>query len=1423
MFIRTRSLLGGVIIDFLMVIAVLSGNNIIEKQEDSISPIPICGTPGAYLNQELAIRNTLLLKPELPPYLVKVTEPIEYDVGDPKDFYAYDMTKNIFYKVSSTCQAATEKTYIFVENSEWDNERVTQNALDNFIKAFEKATPRTSLDSTKGIFTLDSTYFGQPSDIDNDSHITILVLDIKDNYNQSGIFIAGYFHPNDQSSDPYSNKMDIIYVDSNPGNPQSIVALSTVAHEFQHLIHHHIDPDEKTWVNEGCSEYASFICGYRDGFTTRQLKYFLNNPDRSLESWSYGDDVLADYAKVALWTVYLGEQFGVDLMPLLVAEQAKGKTGVTNALSVYGSKMTCDSVITNWVIANFLDDTSLMNGEYGYNSIDIPTPATLNSHPAYPVDSPEENISYYAAEYIKFLGIDETARLYFNGKDNKILKAQLIKLGKFASVETLELNANNDGQYSLAGLGTEYEELVLVPTCYDYQSSYFYSVTTEVEDITPPQIIAGPYESIPTASSVTIFWQTDEFCSSFIEYGTDPNYGNTITDNTLKVTHQMTLSDLSPGTHYNYRIGSKDRFDNGPVYSADFSFTTSSLSANEVTTVQQAHSIGYSARNIARDSNKKIHLVWHELEDPRRFVYYSNSDDNGIAWSTPMRVDNTLYFGGMPGLAIDKNDNLHVAWHAQVQSGDKYAVYYSKSTNNGLNWSVPLNVSTSLSDQDNLYPSIAVDHFGNPHVVWTHKQQTDTNMGEIFYNYSSDRGNNWEIPINISNSKSDSCFVPTIELNSRGRAFICYADNGNRKLYVSNSSDYQIWETPIAINESGYLYDAMHSFTIDDNDIIHVVYSDNYTPGDIRIMYSSYNNTEWDIPAPIAKSVTGGFVDYPQVGSDNSNNLYVIYRDNLASSRAKMLGKYAVVNKVATEDALKKTQAEKGDIFILCKKSHEWSTPGNLSNDMVDSEYPELASQVTSNAIDIIWISGDNAPFKLKHLSFGISGENDMPPVVVTTYPVNDSTNVPIYNKVTKIKATFSKRMLADSLISSNVIVESVKTGIIPITISYNEALKEMVVTPDSNFSTNDTILVTLKANIVDLANNHLDGDNDGMPESSPTDDYHWRFVTADIDQVPPTFTIGVLQNPVFTRYMDMYVIASEYLSGAPEMVVGNQNVNLQEINENLHIYKGEYKISDFGTINIAVTGTDLGSNQGSGSKVFATALITAKLGGFVEFGSKNCLLSVPAEALTKDEYITIVPLESSEKFSFLYKINLMNDNDDRINWLSPIYTIGHSNLNFSNPAFFRLYLPTEHSKDIDHTKLNIYYFDQTWIRMETSYDNSKGFLGAEIRNPGNYRIGYTENLTPQKFQIAQNHPNPFNSQTIIKYQIPENSMVSIKIYNMIGQMVSELINEFQTAGFYEIHWNGTDEQGQNVTSGIYLYQISCPTFKTTKKMLLLR
>lgn len=78
------------------------------------------------------------------------------------------------------------------------------------------------------------------------------------------------------------------------------------------------------------------------------------------------------------------------------------------------------------------------------------------------------------------------------------------------------------------------------------------------------------------------------------------------------------------------------------------------------------------------------------------------------------------------------------------------------------------------------------------------------------------------------------------------------------------------------------------------------------------------------------------------------------------------------------------------------------------------------------------------------------------------------------------------------------------------------------------------------------------------------------------------------------------------------------------------------------------------------------------------------------------------------------------------------------------------------------------------------------------------------EEQLPTEFVLYQNYPNPFNPLTNIKFSLPKESEVSIKIYNTIGKEIIELINETRSSGDYEIVWNGTDKNGNKVSSGVY-------------------
>jgi phosphatidylserine/phosphatidylglycerophosphate/cardiolipin synthase-like enzyme len=94
---------------------------------------------------------------------------------------------------------------------------------------------------------------------------------------------------------------------------------------------------------------------------------------------------------------------------------------------------------------------------------------------------------------------------------------------------------------------------------------------------------------------------------------------------------------------------------------------------------------------------------------------------------------------------------------------------------------------------------------------------------------------------------------------------------------------------------------------------------------------------------------------------------------------------------------------------------------------------------------------------------------------------------------------------------------------------------------------------------------------------------------------------------------------------------------------------------------------------------------------------------------------------------------------------------------------------------------------------------------------------------TPRSFSSAQNYPNPFNPSTTIRYQIPTDASVNLIIYNVQGQKIRTLVSKEQKAGYYNVVWDGRNEAGQTVSTGLYLYRVQAGSFVATQKMLMLK
>jgi hypothetical protein len=312
--------------------------------------------------------------------LIAPVAPAPLVVGYTDTFWILDQRTAQLFQETAMLRLVTDHAYWFVETDMAD--RVTQADLERSANVFETRTYPTI-----------HRYFGsepKPS-VDRDGHIVFLLANVPG--------VAAYFSSADaypRAINPRSNVHEMIYVNLNALRPGQAAFDSTMTHEFQHMTNFAHCPSQEGWVDEGASELAMRVAGYDTGPPTA----FALRPDVQLTAWTNQPaDVNRHYQAAYLFLRYVAERAGGwDALPDLLSTCARGEALFSAFLGRYPIAPDVDGLLSDWTVANLLQDPSVAGGRYAYAGSNFPRAASTGGASA---DAPFlGSVPQYAANYV---------------------------------------------------------------------------------------------------------------------------------------------------------------------------------------------------------------------------------------------------------------------------------------------------------------------------------------------------------------------------------------------------------------------------------------------------------------------------------------------------------------------------------------------------------------------------------------------------------------------------------------------------------------------------------------------------------------------------------------------------------------------------------------------------------------------------------------------------------------------------------------------------------------------------------------------------------------------------------------------------------------------------------------------------------------
>ncbi len=338
---------------------------------------------------------------------------------------------------------------------------------------------------------------------------------------------------------------------------------------------------------------------------------------------------------------------------------------------------------------------------------------------------------------------------------------------------------------------------------------------------------------------------------------------------------------------------------------------------NDVRLTNDTAFSGSSINNGCAANGNTVHVVWYDLRDGNREIYYKRSTDGGINWGADTRLTNDPAVSEYPTVAVSSSV-VHVVWK-DARNGNWEDIYYKRSTDGGLSWET----DTRLTNDPawSWFPSVSVSG-SDVHVVW--QEYRDGNW-EIYYKRSTDGGISWGADRGLTNNNATSWY-PSVAVSGQ-IVHVVWQDyrDGNFEIYYKRSTNGGVsWgaDTRLTFNAAA---SWLSTVAVSDQ-AVHVVWHD-YRDGNYEIYYkrSTDAGISWGANTLLTNNPSGSESPSVSVSGQVVHVVWHDYRD----------GNYEIYYKRSTDGGI------------------SWETDTRLTNNPGDSHAP--SSTVSGSMVHVVW------------------------------------------------------------------------------------------------------------------------------------------------------------------------------------------------------------------------------------------------------------------------------------------------------------------------------------------------------------------------------------------------------------------------------------------------------------------------------------